>query len=186
MEDDKIVKLYFERDEKAIAYTQEKYSAYLHKIAYNILSDFEDAAESVSDSYLKAWNSIPPSNPQSLSAYMAKIVRQNSIDIYRKKHSRKRYFCEYGQALSEIEDDAVADETVEARVDVKLLGEMISEYLKGISEDMRNIFVCRYYFCDSIKSISEMTGYSEAKIKSSLHRTRLGLKDFLRREDVII
>ncbi len=185
MEDERIVGLYFERDEQAIEETQKKYDRYLAKIAYNILADIEDSKESVNDTYLKAWNSIPPSKPQSLSAYLGRIVRQNSIDIYRKKHSRKRFFCEYGQALSELDADAVEGETVESRTDLRLLGEKISEYLNSLSEEAASIFVCRYYFCDSIKSIAESTGYSESKIKSSLHRTRIGLKDFLRREGVI-
>lgn len=186
MEDSKIVKLYFERDENAIVETEIKYSAYLSKIAYNILSDFEDAKESVNDVYLKAWNSIPPSNPQSLSAYLVKIVRQNSIDIYRKKHSQKRHFCEYEIALSEIETDIVGGENVEDQTEAKLIGEKISEYLKSLTEEKRTVFICRYYFCDSIKVISEYTGYSESKIKSSLHRTRMGLQAYLRREGVII
>lgn len=186
MEDKQIVALYFERNESALAETEKKYSAYLCKVAYNILADFEDAKESVNDSYFKAWNSIPPARPQSLSAYLSKIVRQNSIDIYRKKHSRKRYFCEYGQALSEIEADMVAPESVENETDIRLLSEKISEYLNCMPKEARNIFVCRYYFCDSIKDIAQACNCGEAKVKSSLYRTRLGLKEFLRREDVII
>lgn len=185
MEDSRIIGLYFERNERAIEETQKKYGRYLSKIAYNILANIEDSQESVSDACFKAWNTIPPSKPQSLSAYLGRIVRQNSIDIYRKKHSQKRFPGEYGQALSEIEADAVGGETVEAQTDFKLLAEKINEYLNTLPEETASIFVCRYYFCDSIKSIAEKTGYGDSKIKSSLHRTRLGLKDYLRREGVI-
>ncbi len=186
MHDSQIVELYLARNEDAINETEAKYSAYLSKIAYNILGDFEDAKESVNDTYLKAWNSIPPTVPQSLSMYLAKITRRASIDIYRKKHTRKRFDCEYGRVLEEIELDFADDNSVEESVELKFLGEKISEYLRTVSSDARNIFLCRYYFCDSIKKIAQMSGYSEAKVKSSLHRTRVGLKDFLRREGVII
>ena len=185
MEDSRIVELYESRDQQAIAQSDIKYGGYCYSVGYNILGVKEDTEECVNETWLRAWNSIPPSRPQSLCAYLGRIVRQNSIDIYRKKHSRKRFFCEYGQALCELEADAVEGETVESRTDLRLLGEKISEYLGSLPEERASIFVCRYYFCDSIKSIAESTGYSESKIKSSLHRTRIGLKDFLRREGVI-
>lgn len=186
MHDSQIVELYLERNEQAISETETKYSAYLSKIAYNILADFEDTKESVNDTYFKAWNSIPPAIPQSLSLYLGKITRRNSIDIYRKKHSKKRFDCEYSRALEEIELDFPDEGSVEESIELKLAGEKIGEFLKTVSDDARNMFLCRYYFCDSIKSIAQISGYSEAKVKSSLHRTRVGLRDFLRREGVII
>lgn len=186
MHDSQIVELYLERDERAISETEKKYAAYLSKIAYNILMDLEDTKECVSDTYFKAWNSIPPAIPHSLSLYLGKITRRNSIDIYRKKHSQKRFDCEYRRTLDEIELDFPDDGSVEESVELKLVGEKISEYLKTLSSDARNMFLCRYYFCDSIKMIAETSGYSESKVKSSLHRTRVGLRDFLRREGVII
>lgn len=186
MHDSQIVELYLARNERAISETETKYSAYLSKIAYNILANTEDVKESVNDTYFKVWSSIPPAIPQSLSLYLAKITRRNSIDIYRKRHSQKRFESEYSQALEEIELDLPGSETVEERAELKLLGEKISEYLKTLSSDARSMFLCRYYFCDSIKIIAEMSGYSEAKVKSSLHRTRVGLKNYLRREGVII
>lgn len=90
MQDDKIVELYWKREETAIAATEKKYGAYLMKIAYNILADIEDSRECVNDTYLKTWNCIPPYRPEALSAFLAKIARQTAIDIFRRKTSKKR------------------------------------------------------------------------------------------------
>ena len=99
MKDAEIVDLYWERNEAAIQQTQQKYGAYLSKVAYNILSDFEESRECVNDTYLKAWNSMPTHRPSVLSTYLGKIARQISIDLFRKKNSVKRYASEYAVSL---------------------------------------------------------------------------------------
>ncbi|MBQ3569598.1 MAG: hypothetical protein IJA20_02870, partial [Methanocorpusculum sp.] len=104
MHDEKIVALYWERDESAIRVTEEKYGAYLMKIAYNILNDLEDSKESVNDTYLGAWNSMPPNKPSALSTYLAKITRRTSIDIFRKRSTEKRKVSEYSVSLDELGD----------------------------------------------------------------------------------
>lgn len=182
MEDEKIVDLYWQRDESAIRETEQKYARYLTKIAYNILSDFEDSKESVNDTYLHAWNSMPPQKPSILSTYLAKITRRVSIDIFRKRNRGKRQASEYAISLSELEDCISDGSTPEQELDVKLLGEAISRYLLTLSEEARNTFIGRYYYLDSLCEVAAYCGMGESKAKSMLYRTRIGLKAYLQQE----
>lgn len=182
MEDQKIVALYWERDEKAIEETDRKYGHYLKKIAYHILSDLEDSRECVNDTYLKAWNSIPPRKPEVLSAYLGRITRQVSIDVFRRRTSKKRNGSQYAVSLSELEECVSAGDTTVEHVNVKLLAEAISRFLRALPPEARITFVGRYYFMDSIDEIASYCGMSAAKTKSMLHRTRLGLKAYLEQE----
>lgn len=184
MEDNKIVELYWQRNESAISETQQKYGNYLTKIAYNILADFEDSRESVNDTYLKAWYSMPPQKPCVLSTFLGRITRQISIDIYRKKNAKKRQDSEYALALDELYDCASPDSPVQ-ELEAELLAKSISDYLMTVSDEARNIFVCRYYFFDSLRDIADHFGISESKIKSSLYRTRTGLKNYLEKEGLL-
>lgn len=182
MDDDKIVNLYWQRDQSAIRETESKYGRYLMRIAYNVLFDPEDSKESVNDTYLKAWNSMPPHKPGILSTYLGKITRQTSIDRYRKKNSQKRRGSEYSISLSELEECVSKEATPEEAIELQMLADAISAYLRSLSGENRNIFVCRYYFMDSIREIAAYSGVSESKIKSILYRTRNGLKSYLEKE----
>lgn len=185
MEDSRIVELFLQRDESAISETQRKYGNYLTKIAYNILADVEDSRESVNDTYLKAWYSIPPQMPSVLSTFLGRITRQISIDIYRKRNAKKRQGSEYALALDELYDCASPEGMPEKEVEAQLLAKCIGDYLMTLSEEKRNVFVRRYYFIDSVRDIADCFGISEAKVKSILHRTRLGLKQYLEKEDLL-
>jgi len=182
MDDIIIVEMYWQRDENAIAETEKKYSRYLTKIAHNILADLEDCKESVNDTYLKAWNSMPPHKPSILSTYLGKITRQTSIDIYRKHSSKKRWGSEYAISLSELEECLPSGSSPEQEVEVNLLAGTISDYIRRLSPKTRNVFVGRYYFMDSIKIVAANNSMSESKVKSMLYRTRLGLKEHLEKE----
>ena len=184
MEDSRIVEMYWQRDESAISETQQKYGKYLTKIANNILADVEDSRESVNDTYLKAWYSMPPQKPCVLSTFLGRITRQISIDIYRKRNAKKRQGSEYTLALDELFDCASPD-SPEKEIEAQLLARCIGDYLMTLSDEARNIFMCRYYFFDSMRDISEQFGASESKIKSSLHRTRTGLKNYLEKEGLL-
>ena len=135
MHDEQIVALYWDRKEDAIRQTQQKYGAYLSKIAYNILSDFEDSEECVNDTYLKAWNSMPTHQPSVLSTYLGKIARQLSIDVYRKRNSVKRYASEYAISLEELGDSFSDGITPEQALDSKLLDEAVNSFLRTLSDD---------------------------------------------------
>lgn len=185
MEDSKIVELYWQRNEAAISETQQKYGNYLTKIAFNILADIEDSRESVNDTYLKAWYSMPPHKPTVLPTFLGKIVRQLSIDIYRKKKTKKRHGSEYALSLDELCDCASPDGAPEKEVEAEMLAKSIGAYLMTLSDEARNVFVCRYYFLDSVRDIANYFGASESKTKSMLHRTRLGLKNHLEKEGLL-
>ena len=182
MEDEKIVSLYWDRDERAIRETEAKYDRYLTKIAYNILNDMDDSRESVNDTYLAAWDSMPPHRPSVLSAYLAKITRRISIDCFRYRTRSKRMASEYAVSLSELGDCVSGGNTTEEIVNVKLLADSIGIYLRLQSEEARTAFIGRYYFLDPIKEVAAYCGISESKAKSLLHRTRIGLKEYLQKE----
>lgn len=186
MQDDRIVSLYLKRDETAIAETEQKYGKYLTKIAYNILFDWEDSKESVNDAYLKAWNSIPPHEPNCLSTYLSKITRQISIDIFRKRNSDKRKASQYAISLSELEECISNGDVTVQSVDLHILAEAINAFLRTLSPEKCNVFIGRYYFMDSIREVAAYYGMSEAKVKSMLHRTRIGLKNYLKQEGIEI
>lgn len=182
MEDEQIVSLYWDRNERAIQETETKYDRYLTKIAYNILANHEDSRESVNDTYLAAWDSMPPHRPSVLSAYLAKLTRRISIDCFRYRTRDKRLGSEYAISLSELGDCVSGGNTTEEIVNVKLLADAIGIYLRTQSAEARNAFIGRYYFLDSLREVSAYLGISESKCKTLLYRTRLGLKAYLEKE----
>ncbi|MBE5948357.1 MAG: RNA polymerase sigma factor [Lachnospiraceae bacterium] len=182
MRDAELVELYFNRDESAITETQNKYERYLTKIAYNVLADFEDSKESVNDTYLAAWNSIPPHRPNVLSVYLGKLTRRISIDIFRKRNREKRKTSQYALSLDELGECVPAPDGPEQALDSQLLADAINKFLWNISEDARTAFIGRYYFLDPLKTVAGYCGMSEAKAKSLLFRTRCGLKEYLKKE----
>lgn len=186
MTDEKIVDLYWRRDESAVAETQEKYGHYLTKIAYNILNDMEDSLESVNDTYMRAWKAMPPHRPQVLSTFLAKITRRVSIDVIRKRNRTKRIPTEYTYSLTELEECVSDGSTAENQVEVECLAQAINQYLRKLPKETRNLFVCRYYFLDSLKDAAKYCDMSEAKAKTLLYRTRCGLKEHLEKEGFYI
>ena len=181
MQDYEIVDLYFARDERAILNTQQKYGSYCKTIAMNILHDDSDSDECVNDTYLAAWNSIPPQKPTSLSAYLAKLTRNISLNRYKSRTTERRGGGEFALSLDEL-DDCVADTDKSAEE----LGQLISNFLHGEKKETRQVFIRRYFYGDSIEDISKRFTFSESKIKSMLHRTRLALRDYLTQNGVHI
>ena len=182
MRDDRIVELYWQRKDSAIRETEQKYGRYLTKIAHNILSDREDCKESVNDTYLGAWNTIPPQKPEILSTYLAKLTRRIAIDILRKRNREKRKASEYTLCLAELEESLSNGNTTEQNADLHLLAESVNNYLRTLSVEARNLFLCRYYFADSLREAAACCHMSESKAKSMLYRTRTGLKIYLEKE----
>ena len=185
MEDEKIIELYFERNESAISETAEKYGNYLYKIAFNILSDNEDSEESVNDTYMSAWNTIPPEKPNVFSAFLSKITRYISLNRYRAQKTEKRGGGEIDAAFEEIEQCVPDKSDIYDEIEAKELAKMISDYLKNLPETERKIFVCRYYYLDSLSDISKRFGFSQSKIASMLHRTRKKILSHLEKEGVL-
>ena len=184
MQDSKIIELYFARDEMAISATSEKYSAYCMQISMNILGDHAASEECVNDTYLAAWNSIPPNKPDRLSSYLGALTRNLSINRYKAERSLRRGGGEFALSLDEL-DDCIADD-YQGRWDSEELGRLISEFLFGEREEMRVAFVRRYFYSDSIDDIAKRLASSPSKVKSMLHRTRLGLKKHLEKNNIQI
>lgn len=181
MDDNKIIELYFKRDENAITQTKKCYGERLKAFAFHILRNNEDVEECENDTYMKAWYSIPPQKPQHFYAYLAKICRNTALKMLEKRHAEKRcaVIVELSHELLEcLPDKNSMEETAEEE-----LGEIISMFLKTVSKENRIIFVRRYFLSETISEISEALGVSESKVKSSLFRTRNKLRDYLSRRN---
>ncbi|MBQ1658965.1 MAG: RNA polymerase sigma factor [Clostridia bacterium] len=183
MDDKKIIELYFRRDEDAITQTKECYGERLKALAYRILRSSEDAEECENDTYMKAWESIPPQQPQHFFAYLAKICRNTALKMEEKQQAEKRsaVIVELSQELSEcLPDKHSLEDTAEQE-----LGEIISKFLKTVSKENRVIFIRRYFLSETISDISKALSISESKVKSSLFRTRNKLRDYLSKEELL-
>ena len=186
MDDSEIVDLYLLRDESAISYTSEKYGGKLRKMADNVLDDMTAAEECENDTYLEAWNLIPPNEPRTyLFSFLAKIVRHISIDVCRKNAALKRnaLICEL---TTEMEECINGGDNVEDIVNVSILSAKINDFLSKLPEKKRDIFIRRYYFFDTVSEISERYGISESKVKTTLFRIREKLRDHLKKEGYMI
>ncbi len=186
MQDSQIVSLYRERKEAAVRETEQKYAAYLSQIAAGILGDPGDCQECINETYFRAWNSIPPHNPKNLKTYLGKIVRQLAIDVYRTKNREKRKATEYALCLDELEDCIAGAVSTEQILEAKELEQAIAAYLRTLDKEKRLLFVCRYYYMDSIAELAVRFSMSESKVKSMLHRTRHGLGRYLQKEGYTI
>lgn len=185
MEDSQIVALYWERNERAIDVTAAKYGRYCFTIAFNILSSKEDADESVNDTYLSAWERMPPHRPCVLSTFLGKITRRISLNRWRNKTRGKRGGGEVPLALDELSECIPAQQNTERTVEQKELSQEISRFLDTLPETERDVFVSRYWFLASVKEISNKFGFTESKTKSMLFRTREKLRDHLLKEGLI-
>lgn len=181
MEDTAIIDLYFKRSEQAIVETDTKYGGYCYSIAYNILSNREDSEESVSDTYMAAWNTIPPTRPSFLNAFLGNITRHISIDRWRKRSSKKRGGGEIILALEELEN-CVDVHNTENAFEQKELTRVLNQFLSSLGETERNVFLCRYWYMDPIQTISEYSGFTQSKVTSMLYRTRGKLRKRLSEE----
>ncbi|MBR2640776.1 MAG: RNA polymerase sigma factor [Oscillospiraceae bacterium] len=182
MEDEKIVELYFERNESAIERTSEKYGKRLRAVSNGILKDIETAEECENDTYLEAWNIIPPNEPKTyLYAFLARIIRNISLNCCRKKNALKRnaFVCELS---AEMEECIPSPDDMDCRIDDMVFAEIINKFLSELDAEKRKIFVRRYWYMDSVTEISEKLLLSESKVKTSLFRTRKKLREFLEKE----
>lgn len=176
MDDKTIVDLYFLRNEDAIGLTEEKYGPYCYSIAYNILSNREDAQESVSDTYMAAWNSIPPRRPSVLSAFLGKLTRHISIDRWRQRTAAKRGGGEVAVALEELSECVAGLQNIELEYERKELMKAYTRFLKELPETDRRVFLGRYWYMESIEAIAGRFGFSQSKVKMLLQRTRIKLR----------
>ena len=182
MDDEKIVQLFLNRDENAIKYSAEKYSSRLRALCCGITADMQTAEECENDTYLKAWNLIPPNEPKTyLYAFLARIARHISIDRCRERASLKRDAI-ITELNAEIEMCLPTADDIDTAVAEKELAKAISSFLNSVSQEKRVIFVRRYFYLDSISEISKRCAVTESKVKSSLYRTRNELREYLIKE----
>ncbi len=197
MEDEKIITLFFARDEQAIFETASLYGAKLHRLAAQITQDERDAAEILNDTYLRAWNTIPPNKPEYFFAYLAKICRNLCFDRIEQRKAKKRQAClavltkemeecipAANKILSGVRMQAGVAEEVEAKMEAEQIGGMLNCFLEGLPAQSRMIFMRRYWYADSIREIALFYGISESKVKTRLHRVRKALRGYLEREGI--
>ncbi len=183
MEDNEIIELFWQRSQRAIAETDQKYGGRLQTLSMNILHDRQDAEECVNDTYHATWNTLPPERPNYFFAYLAKLARNFSFGKYDYYHAQKR--CVTVVELSdEIENCIPAPNDLEQKLDSKEIGRIISTFLYEQSSEMRAVFVRRYWYMDPIKDIAEMFQISESKVKSILFRMRNKLREHLEEEEI--
>lgn len=181
MEDQLIIKLFFERSENAISELSKKYANLCKSLSYRILRNEQDVEECINDAFLAAWNSIPPCTPNPLSSYVCKIVRNLSLKRYHSNTAQKRNH-DYDILLEEIGDYLIGKDTIEDDILVQELSNYINSFLSTLKEKERIIFVHRYFFCYSILEISQRLNLNPNYINVNLHRTRDKLKCYLKKE----
>lgn len=182
MNDQHIVELYWQRDESALQMTAACYGAALTAVARRILDDPTESEETVNDTYLRAWNVIPPHKPTKLGAFLAKITRELAIDRYRRRKAEKRTATQYALSLEELSECIPGGETPDEALDCKALTEAIGAYLAGVKPAVRQAFVGRYFFALSLQEIADKQGVTLSWVKTALHRARVGLREHLEKE----
>ena len=186
MEDELIIELFFRRSEQAVSETRIKYGCMIKSISMHILKSMSDAEECENDTYLNTWESIPPIRPMVLPAFLAKIVRNLSLNRYESLHTQKRGQGEIPLLLDELAE-CIPDHTdVVEKIEEGELRDIINAFLGKLNEDSRNIFIRRYWFGDSIKEIETYSGFGRSKIKMSLLRSREELRKVLEEEGYVI
>ena len=185
MDDHRIIALYWVRDERAISETALKYGNYCQQIAHNILHNMQDAEECVNDTYLRTWNAIPPQRPTKLGAFLGKITRNLALDKFKALSAEKRKGDTFGISLDEL-GDCLPSRDLEEEESARIIGEAINGFLKKELPTARKIFVCRYFYGDSIEDICRRLGITEARVKSSLFRSRTRLRAHLEKEGICI
>lgn len=182
MQDEQIVELYWQRDERAIKETDMKYRNFLLSVAHCIVYDACDVEECLNDTYIGAWNAIPPAKPAMLKAFLATIMRRTAIDCYKARKRGKRTLSELTVSLSELEEFVIDSEDTEERIDAKELGRAISDFLRVLPERQMYIFMSRYYFARPIREIAKLLGCSESTVNKEIAAIKCALKEKLEKE----
>ena len=186
MEDSAIIALYWAREERALSETDAKYGGYCRSIAHNILKNREDSEECVSDTWLHAWNAMPPQRPSILSSFLGRITRNLSFDRCRRQNAEKRGGGSLPLALDELSECVPAPGRVEQALEARELAEAIDRFLRTLPERECSIFLRRYWYVDSVQDIAARYALRENTAKSILFRTREKLRRYLAGEGIIV
>lgn len=185
MNDESIIALFLERSEQAIKELDSKYGKVFHALSFKILNNYLDAEECVNDSYLGTWNAIPPANPNSLLAFVCKIVRNISLKRYEQNTATKRNSY-YNVAIEELEDCLTSSSTIEKEIAECELTEIIESFLDSLSKENRVIFLRRYWFSDTYSDIAKQVGFTEKNVSVRLTRLRKELRKYLLERGVLL
>jgi len=186
VEDKQIVDLFWARSEAAITETDKKYRRYCHSIAYNILNSKEDSEECVNDTYIRAWNSIPPQKPNRLSTFLGKITRNLALDRYKAMNTQKRRDGNMTVAIDEL-SECIPSLTYPTDItDDIALRDSLNSFLRSLPRQTMRIFLRRYWYMASVAEIAEEFAVSQSKVKITLHRTRKSIKKYLEKEGINI
>ena len=186
LSDKTIIELYWSRNEQAIKETDIKYKAFLLSVANNIVSDMRDSEECLNDTYIGAWNAMPPARPVLLKSFLTTIMRRIAINRFHANNRQKRIASEYAASLSELEDLMTNGESTEAEFETKELAKAISDYVKSLSDRQMYIFISRYYIADPILKISKELGCSESTVKREITAIKNRLKKHLESEGYVL
>ena len=184
MEDGQIIDLYWNRDQSAIQETAGKYGGLLERIAWNILRSRDDAEECVNDTYLRAWEAIPPARPSVLRAWLGTITRNLSLDRWQRARADKRGGAEI--LLGELTDCVPGGRGPQQALEDQALAEHLSVFLRGLSRESRVMFLRRYWYGEAVADIAAGLGCGQGKVKSSLFRTRKALRTYLEKEGIAL
>lgn len=186
MEDTQIVELYFQRNEEALTLSAEKYGGFCLSIARRILSNRQDSEECVNDTWLDAWNAIPPAKPLSLSAFFGRITRNLAVDKLRRSNAAKRGSGEYTAALSELDECIPAPDNIERNLEAARISGVINRWLGNLTREKAAVFILRYFYLKPVAEIAENMDISVSKAATILHRERIDLRKQLEKEDIQI
>ena len=186
MTDKQIIDLYWHRDESAIEETDKKYGRMLFRIAYNLLSDRMDCEECKNDTYVRVWNSVPPTRPLVLPAYLTEIIRRVAINKYKQKKSQRRVPSELTVSMDELRDSLQNEASLVGERDAEEIGKVINAFLREIPERRRYIFIERFYFAEPVEEIATELSVSVATVYREIERIRKDLKVYLERNDIYI
>ncbi|MBQ5951354.1 MAG: sigma-70 family RNA polymerase sigma factor [Lachnospiraceae bacterium] len=185
MEDRNIIELYWARDERAIAESQNKYGGLCTHIALRFLGVREDAEECLNDALQAAWNAIPPERPEKLGAWLSRVTRNLAVSRYRRDHAARRG-TETDVMLSELEDCIPSGESVEGAAEAAELSRTIDAWLRTLDKTDRVAFLRRYYAGESLTEVAEVAGQTPAAMAKRMFRLRAGLRTFLEKEGVAL
>ena len=185
IDDEKIIEMFFERDQEAIRELDNKYGKICHNLSYNIVNSKQDAEECVNDAYLGAWNAIPPTKPNPLLSYIVKIVRNISLKLYWRKEAAKRNSI-FTITMQEIETCIADKKTVEDEIETGELAHIIENFLDTLTVKERVIFMRRYAYADTYVDIAKRVGISEKNVSVRLTLIRQKMKHYLIKREVLV
>lgn len=184
--DEEIIEMYWQRDPDAIQATNHKYGKLLQNTAYNILSDLQDSEECQNDVYLRVWNAIPSTRPADFFAFIMQIMRRIAFNRYKEKTRKKRVPSQLTICIEELQNSLSSGMSVEEEYDAKVLGELITEYVRKLSDRQHYIFVDRYYMAEPVEKIASDLSISVRTAYREIEKIKQGLKEYLEENGVYV